>query len=48
MIPIPLFYLKAIVQGMTQTQASLTEELNASMEEINSMAISLVDYAKTI
>lgn len=33
---------------MTQTQASLTEELNASMEEINSMSQSLVDYARTI
>lgn len=33
---------------MTQTQAALTEELNASVEEINSMAFSLVDFAKTI
>lgn len=33
---------------MIQTQASLTEELNASMEEINSMSQSLVDYARTI
>lgn len=34
--------------SMTQTQAALTEELNASVEEINSMSQSLVDFAKTI
>lgn len=33
---------------MTQTQASLTEQLNASVEEINSMSQSLVDIAKSI
>lgn len=33
---------------LTQTQASLTEELNASMEEINTMSQALVDFAKTL
>ena len=33
---------------MTQTQAAFTEEVNASMEEINIMSQSLVEFAKTI
>lgn len=33
---------------MTQSQAAMTEQLNASMEEINSMSQSLVDFAKSI
>ena len=36
------------MSDMTQTQASLTEELNASIEEINSTAISLANYARSI
>ncbi|SOB99515.1 methyl-accepting chemotaxis sensory transducer with Pas/Pac sensor [Ureibacillus xyleni] len=36
------------MSDMTQTQASLTEELNAAIEEINSTAISLVRHAKSI
>ena len=33
---------------MTQTQAALTQQVNASMDEINHMAESLVDFAKQI
>lgn len=33
---------------MTQAQAALTEELNASIEEINSMIHSLVDIVREI
>ena len=33
---------------MTQSQAALTEQLNASMEEISSMSQSLVDIVKAI
>lgn len=36
------------MSNMTQTQASLTEELNASIEGINHMSQSLVDFAKTL
>lgn len=36
------------MSGMTQTQASLTEQLNASIEELNSMSQSLVNYTKSI
>ncbi|RUL48180.1 methyl-accepting chemotaxis protein [Lysinibacillus antri] len=36
------------MSDMTQTQASLTEELNAAIEEINSTAISLVHHARSI
>jgi methyl-accepting chemotaxis protein len=31
---------------LTQTQAALTEEVNASMDEINMMSQNLVDFAK--
>ncbi|OMP66368.1 methyl-accepting chemotaxis protein [Domibacillus epiphyticus] len=33
---------------LTQTQAALTEEVNASMDEINAMSKSIVEFAKTI
>lgn len=33
---------------LTQSQAALTEQVNASMDEINSMSKSLVDFAKNI
>lgn len=33
---------------LTQSQAALTEELNASMEEVNNMSASLVDIVKSI
>ncbi|MBP1155337.1 MULTISPECIES: PAS domain-containing protein [unclassified Paenibacillus] len=33
---------------LTQSQAALTEQVNASMDEINSMSQSLVDFAKSI
>jgi PAS domain S-box-containing protein len=33
---------------LTQNQAAFTEEVNASMDEINSMSQSLVNFAKTI
>ncbi|AJS59605.1 methyl-accepting chemotaxis protein [Paenibacillus sp. IHBB 10380] len=33
---------------LTQTQAALTEQVNASMDEINSMSQALVDFAKKI
>ncbi|MDZ5472866.1 PAS domain-containing protein [Bacillus sp. 31A1R] len=33
--------------SLTQSQAALTEQLNASMEEINSMSKSLVEFATT-
>jgi PAS domain S-box-containing protein len=33
---------------LTQSQAALTEQVNASMDEINNMSQSLVDFAKSI
>jgi PAS domain-containing protein len=36
------------MNSLTQTQAALTEEVNASMDEINGMTRSLVDFARTI
>ncbi|GGG01499.1 PAS domain-containing protein [Paenibacillus abyssi] len=36
------------MNALTQTQAALTEEVNASMDEINTMTRSLVDFTKTI
>lgn len=36
------------ISSLAQNQAALTEEVNASMDEINEMAQSLVEFAKTI
>ncbi|MCR8985363.1 methyl-accepting chemotaxis protein [Brevibacillus laterosporus] len=33
---------------LTQTQAALTEQVNSSMDEINKMSQSLVDFTKTL
>ena len=33
---------------LTQSQAALTQQLNASMEEVNNMSQSLVDIVKSI
>ncbi|PLT34535.1 PAS domain-containing methyl-accepting chemotaxis protein [Bacillus sp. V5-8f] len=36
------------ISSLAQTQAALTEEVNASVDEINEMSQSLVEFAKTI
>ncbi|MGG4145535.1 PAS domain-containing protein [Paenibacillus algorifonticola] len=47
-------YIEEILQhihnmaSLTQTQAALTEQVNASMDEINDMSQSLVDIARTL
>ncbi|WP_169817401.1 hypothetical protein [Caryophanon tenue] len=42
-----IIHQMGVINDLAQTQASLAEQVNTSVDEINKMSVDLVEFAKT-